>query len=163
MLYQDGSLFDLQGNPIKPAAVRAVRSYQRAAIRKQTAGEAAFARLMGPVVKHGRIRYVKQFIFYVAPTISFRADFVFQDLKTIVEVDGPEHAKKVEGDAWRDRLLLELRGFRTLRVSNEDCIKRYLETRVRVVEFLLASPRGFKKYLRAYHRATRSPIALPTP
>lgn len=152
MLYRKGNLYDLQGNPIKPAAVRAVRDLQKRALRKLTPAETAFVRLIGPVVKHGHIRYVKQVVFYVAPGISFRSDFVFKDFRVVVEIDGPEHGKpeKAEKDAWRDRLLLEFRDLRTLRLTNEECLDRYLDAREKVVDFLLASPSGFKRYLKEY-------------
>jgi very-short-patch-repair endonuclease len=156
MLYKDGTLLDLQGQPIKPAAVRAVRGFQRRAIKKLTPAESAFCRLIGPVVQHGRLRYVKQVVYYVAPGISFRSDFVFKDYLLIVEIDGPEHAaKKSDADAWRDRLLMEFRGMRTLRVTNRECLEEYLLVREKVIDALLASPRGWKKGLLEYRNRKR--------
>lgn len=150
MLYKDGALLDLQGNSVPRGAVRMVRAFQRRSRAEPTAGELAFARLAGPLWKRARVRYTKEVVFYVAPGISFRSDFVFRDHRIIVEIDGGSHRGKEQVDAWRDDLLLRLKGYRTLRFSNEDCLERYCWVRLQVVTALAESPHGFKNLIQRY-------------
>lgn len=150
MLYKDGTLLDLQGNPIKSKAVKTVRHYQYDALENLTAGEAAFCRLAGSLRPRAGVRYVKQAIFYVAPGISFRCDFVYRQFRLIVEIDGHSHRGREEKDAWRDDVLLRLAGYSTFRLKDEDCLERWALTRVRLIDRLLACERGRKKELQAY-------------
>lgn len=150
MLYKDGNTLALDGSPIKPNALRAVRNYQKGAIKNLTEAEQAFVRAVSPLYPRTKVTYVKQVIFYVTDGVSFRADFVFRKYHLIVELDGASHSTTGEKDAWRDRVLLETRGYKTLRLPNELVLRKPLTTRVRVLQALSESPHGFKRLVRPY-------------
>ena len=153
MLYRNGKNLALDGSEMKAQALSTVRRYQRRAIGKPTVAELAFMKLISPVCAKTGVRYVKQAIFYVTGGISFRADFVFRDHRLIVEIDGASHSRQMEEDAWRDRVLLEVVGMYTLRLTNEDVTTRYLVARMRVLNALLARPSGRRAELEAYREA----------
>lgn len=157
MLYDQNTktVRGLDGEPIRPRAIKTVQRYQKESLRKLTPSEQAFCRLIAPVCAKTKIRYVKQPIMYVTAGLSFRLEFLFRKYGLAVEIDGPEHRRpeQKEQDEWRDRILLDARGIRTLRLSNDDVQERYLECRAKVVEALIASPKGYKRYLLAYRNA----------
>lgn len=53
---------------------------------------------------------------------GFIVDFYCHAAGLVVEVDGPIHQQQVEYDAKRDRIL-EARGFRILRISNDEVMQ----------------------------------------
>lgn len=65
---------------------------------------------------------------------SFYPDFLFEDLKLIIELDGTQHRKTVEHDALRDQWFNSI-GYRVIRVSHAEFKDR------------LFSGRGFKDLL----------------
>ena len=69
------------------------------------------------------------------PLGRFICDFVAQRERLVVEVDGPYHARRVRGDARRDRAL-ERMGYRVLRLDAELVMKRLPEALARVREAL---------------------------
>lgn len=148
----------MDGLPVKPAALRTVRSYQRQAIKARTKAELAFEAAVHRMVTTCRIHFVPQVIFYVTEGISFRADYVFRKYKLTIEIDGPSHHGRRERDAWRDRLIEEGAGYRTIRFTNEQVMNRPHEVELAVLDALMASPHGFKKLLHAYSREPYGPM-----
>jgi len=62
---------------------------------------------------------------------GFIVDFYCHDAGMVVEVDGPVHRFRADGDAERDRLLAT-RGLRILRVTNKDIRERLPEVLERI-------------------------------
>jgi len=155
MLYKNGQHFDLLGEKIKLQALSQVRHYQDKAIRNLTQGEKAFCKLIGPVCKHGRVRYARQVIVYVAAGISFRVDFVFKDYDLAIEIDGPRHeTRKGEAiDAWRTEILNKMKNWTVLRFSNDAVINHYLKVRKTVLDALIDSPKGYKRHLLVFRHS----------
>lgn len=81
------------------------------------------------------IRYAAQRTFHIGDGVSFIVDFYFKKFKIAVEIDGPNHfsEKGRAKDEWRDGLLREHLGIRTLRFTN----KRVLENPQSVIEALI--------------------------
>ena len=160
MLYKNGMLLGLDGEPVKPQAVTTVRRYQKKALEKLTEGERDFCKLIGPVCKHGRVRYVKQVVVYVTAGISFRLDFLFRDYRVAIEIDGENHRapNQRELDEWRTKVLVETMKLKVLRFTNEEVAHQYLEVREAVVKALLESPVGYKRYLLEKYPPVGKPV-----
>ena len=141
------------GQPVKPRAVATVRRYQRRSISALTIGEQQFCALMSAFCAKTKVRYVKQPIEYITDGISFRLDFLFRDYRVAVEIDGDSHRGETarEKDEWRTRLV----GYRMLRFTNFDVAERYLWVRAEVVQALLDSPIGYKRYIIPYAATMR--------
>jgi leucyl-tRNA synthetase len=60
------------------------------------------------------------------PIAGFIVDFVCVELGLVVEIDGGIHDNQREADAARTQVL-ESRGFRVVRIQNEDVSAAYLE------------------------------------
>src|SRR3954470_675154 len=58
------------------------------------------------------------------PVGGFVVDFYCDEARLIVEVDGCSHDDRGEADRMREKALIE-RGYRVLRVSNEDVLKSF--------------------------------------
>ena|SRR3990167_943702 len=154
MLYKDGKVVGFDGEEIRKNALSTVLRYQKIALNSLTKGEQGFCKLIGPVCKHARVRYVKQRIEYVTQGVSFRVDFLFKEYHIVVEIDGNNHLseKALAVDAWRSRLLKELADLTVIRFTNRDVAEKYLWVREQVVDALIASPYGTKRHLLSYRR-----------
>lgn len=56
----------------------------------------------------------------------FVVDFLHEDKKIVIEVDGPDHLQKVDKDNQRDNILKD-KGFFVLRVTNEEVSNNIIE------------------------------------
>ncbi len=70
--------------------------------------------------------------------VGYIVDFYCHRAGLMAEVDGPDHARRVEEDAARERALAGL-GLRVLRVSNEDVLLHTSE----VLERIAAAAEGW--------------------
>lgn len=147
----------LDGEPVAPRAIQILRCYQRRALRALTKGEKDFCKLISPVCAKARVRYAKQALVYVTAGISYRLDFLFQDYRIAIEIDGDSHLGELAEakDEWRDRILADKLGVRTIRFTNHDVAGRYLWVRSETVLALLSAQTGFKKHLREYAATMR--------
>ena len=87
-------------------------------------------------IRYGYVKsYRSQQIIQLGISEKFiMADFFLHWPEAIIEVDGPEHKAKEDGE--RDKKVLELFAYTTLRVSNGDVTQRNKETRDRLIRGL---------------------------
>ena len=71
------------------------------------------------------------------PIGTFIADFVCQDQRLIIEADGGQHA--VSGDDARRTIFLESKGYRVLRIWNNDILEN-IDGVARVITTALSTP-----------------------
>lgn len=76
----------------------------------------------------GGVKFKRQTAMY-----GYIADFYAPSARLVVEVDGEYHADRAELDAARDWHLLR-NAIRTIRVTNEDVLKRPVEVRARILQ-----------------------------
>lgn len=83
------------------------------------------------------------------------ADFYFEELQLIIEIDGSQHLKTMESDAYRDRSILEQYDINTIRIPAIDFLKGRWEEKLKE---LLVATKGLEPLT---HRNLEFP-ALPT-
>lgn len=142
--------FALDGEPMKPQAVGAVLRLQASAINDLAPSELAFEKAIRKMTRWCHVHFDRQVIFYVTASISFRSDYVFPKYRLIVEIDDPRHEEKCDADAWRDELLLEKCGMRTLRFTNKWIAEHPTRTMDAVIDALIESKSGSKKLLKKF-------------
>ena len=69
---------------------------------------------------------------------NYYVDFIFEDRKLIVELDGTQHRKTVESDRIRDEYLTSL-GYRVIRITYKEYRNK---TRINEILEILARPEG---------------------
>ena len=55
---------------------------------------------------------------------TYFADFVFDDIKLIIELDGSQHLKTIEADSFRDQYITRVYGYKVLRASHREYIAK---------------------------------------
>ena len=55
---------------------------------------------------------------------NYFADFVFEDKKLIIELDGTQHLKTINEDKIRDNYILEKYGYNVLRITHDEYKKK---------------------------------------
>jgi very-short-patch-repair endonuclease len=97
-------------------AVKLTHHRARRLRRDQTAAESALWTKLRAKRLDG-LRFRRQF------TIdNFIADFCCREYKLVIELDGIHHAEQAGYDAWRTQIL-EQRGFRVMRFSNDEVLE----------------------------------------
>lgn len=105
-----------------------------------TVAQAAFERIARGVCDSHAIKLSRQQVVVISEEVFFVLDFWLPEARVAVEVDGREHGRPTarQKDEWRDKLLLDSKGIRTLRVSNTDATTQPAAAAASLVAFLAA-------------------------
>lgn len=74
--------------------------------------------------------------------LRYFPDFLLPSLSLVIEVDDKSHRQKTEEDAQRSADLLRVHGWKVVRCSNEDALRRPYETVERLTGMKCREPEG---------------------